>query len=288
MHKTNETLTGEANVVRVKLPNFWSNNPTTWFIQAEAQFQLARISVDSSKYYHVVASLPQDVAESVSDLLQDPPTTDMYKKLKTTLIDRHSLSIEARIRKLISGEEIGDKKPSDYFRTLQRVAGNSTTVGTDLLKKLWLGRLPNVISIALVPHKDDELDKVLKVSDQIWEAMQNSNVSAIQNHSNLQRQVIASVSSDEISQLRNEINELKKIITNRDSSVDRSRRRFRGRGRSDSRHRSKSNRRYIPDGPMCYYHFKFRERANKCDKPNCPFKSSFKSNANVSESSQKN
>ena len=33
---------------------------------------------------------------------------------------------------------MGDKKPSDYYRTLRRLAGSSTTVGDELLKKLWM------------------------------------------------------------------------------------------------------------------------------------------------------
>lgn len=264
----------EANAVRVKLPTFWSNNPITWFIQAEAQFSLGRITIDSSKYYHVVATLPQDVAESISDLLQNPPANNMYAKLKSTLIERHSLSIEARIKKLISGEEIGDKKPSEYFRTLQRLAGNSNTVGSDLLKKLWLGRLPSLISVALVPHKDEELSKVMKVADEIWEAMQSQNISVInQNQSSLQQRVASSVSNDELSNLRAEISELKRMVQRNNSNFGRSRDRFRGRDRSASRHRSHSRKRFNPKGSMCWYHFRFGSEATKCNKP-CSFRES--------------
>lgn len=274
----NNEQTVETNVVRVKLPTFWANNPITWFIQAEAQFTLAKITVESSKYYHVISTLPQDVAESVSDLLQNPPTQNMYKKLKETLIERHSLSVEARIKKLISGEEIGDRKPSDYFRTLQRLAGGNASVGTDLLKKLWLGRLPNVISVALIPHKEEDEDKILKVADQIWEAMQDSNVSTItRNQTSLQQQVVSQISNDELAQLRSEINELKKVVQSRSWDSDRSRDRFKDRNRSVSRNRSNSRKTYNPKGPMCWYHFKFGSRATKCSQP-CSYKVPFHQN----------
>lgn len=32
-----------------------------------------------------------------------------------------------------------------------------------LFRKIWQGSLSNLINIALVPHRDDDLDKVLKV-----------------------------------------------------------------------------------------------------------------------------
>ena len=62
-------------------------------------------------------------------------------------------------------------------------------------------------------------------------------------------------------------------------NLERSRSRVRGnqhdrnyRFRSTSKHRSKSNRR-TPESPdwLCYYHFKFRKRANKCAEP-CAWK----------------
>ena len=79
-------IPSEVNALIVKLPVFWSNNPRTWFIQAEAQFQLGKITADVSKYNYVVASLPQEIAESISDLLEKPPTAGLYDNLKKVLI----------------------------------------------------------------------------------------------------------------------------------------------------------------------------------------------------------
>lgn len=150
----NSSVPTDINALLVKLPVFWSSNPLTWFIQAEAQFSLGKITSDVSKYNYVVATLPQDIAESVSDILKSPPNADLYTNLKKVLIERYSLSLESRIQKLVSGEEIGDEKPSEFFRTLQRLAGHCGTVGNDLLKKLWMSRLPQIISVALIPQND--------------------------------------------------------------------------------------------------------------------------------------
>lgn len=125
----------EVSHINIKLPSFWPNSPSTWFIQAEAQFSLGRIKKDSNRYNYVVAALPQDVAESIVDILEAPPLTEKYEYLKKVLIERHSLSMERRIKKIITDEEMGDKKPSEFYRKLKQLAGSSGTVGVELIKK---------------------------------------------------------------------------------------------------------------------------------------------------------
>lgn len=265
----NQGIPTDINALIVKLPAFWANNPRTWFIQAEAQFALGKITADVSKYNYVVATLPEDIADSVSDILENPPSVDVYKNLKDALIDRHSLSLEARIKKLVSDEEMGDRKPSEYYRTLKRLAGSTSTVGEELLKKLWVSKLPQTISLALIPQKDDEVDKLTKLADSVWEAIKTANVSAVSTGS--------TPSNDD---LRGEINSLKAMIEKLsfDRSRGRSRNRSRDQYRSNNNHRSRSrSSRYNPNGKFCYYHFKFGEKAAKpCNKP-CSFKSAHSS-----------
>ena len=42
----------------VKLSPFWAESPLLWFVQAEAQFTINRISSDVNKYFHIVSALP--------------------------------------------------------------------------------------------------------------------------------------------------------------------------------------------------------------------------------------
>ena len=44
----------ETNAVAIKLPAFWAQQPEVWFLQAEAQFHIRKITDDTTKYYHVV------------------------------------------------------------------------------------------------------------------------------------------------------------------------------------------------------------------------------------------
>lgn len=78
----------EINKISIKLPVFWSNSPSTWFVQAEAQFALAQITSDLTRYNYIISSLPQDIAESVTDILENPPTKNLYNNLKNNLISR--------------------------------------------------------------------------------------------------------------------------------------------------------------------------------------------------------
>lgn len=275
--------------VSVKLPPFWTHSPAIWFVQAEAQFSLARITIDQSKYNYVVASLPQDVAESIADLLQAPPTSDSYKLIKDTLINRHSLSVEKRLKQLLSDESIGDRKPSEFFRALQRLAGTHK-FDDDLIRRIWCQRLPHLIKIALIPQKDETLTRILEVADQIWEAMATENISQMSLNTNsnfstvpsqpkqLHSNVYQSTSSasnyndNRYEKMESEIQEIKRMLGN--LNVKQRHSRSQSRSRSDRFHsRSSSRKRFDKNGSMCWYHFKFNDKAQKCIKP-CTFKSS--------------
>lgn len=246
----------------IKLPPFWVHSPATWFIQAEAQFSISRVTLDVTKYNHVIANLPQDIAESIMDQLSNPPKIDMYENIKKTLISRHSLSIEKRISKLISGEEMGDKKPSDFFRSLIALAGSSGTVGKDLIIKLWYNRIPNLINIALIPIKNMDFDHILETADQIWEASQVSgNISSLMSTE-------SKIENTRIIKLENEIHELKNMISNLNfNSQSRSRSRTPYRGRRFNRSRSSNDRSQNRQHKFCWYHFKFGNSARTCIAP---------------------
>lgn len=106
------TTDNDANVniarVSVKPKPFWKRNPTLWFMQIEAQFELAGITTDSTKFNHVLASVESDILNTVSDIITQPPSADKYATIKSRLIAAHSESEESKIRTLLQGIEIGD------------------------------------------------------------------------------------------------------------------------------------------------------------------------------------
>jgi len=58
--------------VSVKLPSFWTNSLEVWFLQAEAQFEVKRITASRTIDTHCVVALPQDVACRLLNLVFAP------------------------------------------------------------------------------------------------------------------------------------------------------------------------------------------------------------------------
>ena len=111
-----------------------------WFHQLEAQFISAGITQDSTKYGYVIANLDQKYVEEIEDILEEPPTERKYERVKTALIKRLSDSISRQIRKILEWEELDDRTPSRFLRHLRGMAGK--TVPEEIIKELWLSRLP--------------------------------------------------------------------------------------------------------------------------------------------------
>lgn len=264
--------TPPVHAVSLKLPQFWVNSPATWFVQAEAQFSISKITADKSRYYYVLAALPQEVIESIIDFVQTPPEENFYEGIKKLLVERHSLSEENRIERIISSEVLGDRKPSDFFRTLKRLAGG--TINDVLIRKLWLRRLPQAINLALISHNEMPISDVMTLADKIWEATKNVQLYAISPSD--------SSPPSNISKLQKEMKEIKLMLNKLTTQDSRSRQpnrsvRFRSssRSRTDSQARSSSRTR---DKDICWYHTKFGDKASKCTTP-CKYKSETASNS---------
>ena len=70
------SLSSHLYAVALKLPVFWPDSCESWFINAESQFHLKNITTSSTKFHHVVASLPQKEIDNVVDIIRNPPAAD--------------------------------------------------------------------------------------------------------------------------------------------------------------------------------------------------------------------
>ncbi|XP_038073042.1 uncharacterized protein LOC119741363 [Patiria miniata] len=116
-----------VSAVALKLPPYWPNDPVIWFAQVEAQFLTRGIKSELTKYSYVIASLQPSIAQEVRDLLVNPPADNPYSKLKEELIKRTSESERKRLQKLLTTEELGDKKPSQLLRTMEQPRTSAIT-----------------------------------------------------------------------------------------------------------------------------------------------------------------
>lgn len=129
-----------VNRVSVKVPPFWPEQPEIWFAQVEAQFGIARINSDNSKFNTVVAAIESGVLAQVSDAILNPPEDGKYNHLKACIIERYCDSEQKKIQKLISDIDLGDKRPTQLLNELRGLAKGK--INDDFLKTLWLQRLP--------------------------------------------------------------------------------------------------------------------------------------------------
>jgi hypothetical protein len=84
---TSSAIPAEISRVAVRLPPFWPERPAVWFTQAEAQFTLAGISSEQTKFCYVISQLDQRYASEVEDIITSPPKRDPYTKLRTNWRD---------------------------------------------------------------------------------------------------------------------------------------------------------------------------------------------------------
>lgn len=246
--------------VGIRIPPFWPEEPEIWFMQIEGQFQIAGITNDLTKFHYIVGQLDQQYLREVKDILAKPPTSNRYEKLKTELTKRLSASKEKKVQQLILHEELGDRKPSQFLRHLQSLAGRQVT--NDFLRTVWTSRLPGNIQTVLAAQPSAELETLADLADRVHDIVPSA-------------PQVASTSSDygskidamarEIAELRNQL----KNINVRDSS----RRHHSRSNRNDHRNpRSRSQSSYRKH-PNCWYHSKHGDKALKCIKP-CDYEKS--------------
>jgi hypothetical protein len=125
--------------VAVRLPPFWPERPALWFAQAEAQFELAGITSERTKYSYVISQLNHRYAAEVEDVITSPPERDQYTTLRAELVRRLSVSRDQRVRQLLMHEEMGDRKPSQFLPHLKSLAPDEPD---DFLRSIWSNRLP--------------------------------------------------------------------------------------------------------------------------------------------------
>ncbi|GFR23799.1 uncharacterized protein TNCT_603901 [Trichonephila clavata] len=242
-----------SEVNAVKIPVYNRSDSALWFVMCESTFALATpkpITESLTKYNYIVAHLPPDTASLVRDVLMHPDATDPYAQIKNELINRSGESSQQEIRKLLSGEELGSRKPSELLRNMKRRA-ESLNVDDKLMTELFLQRLPSSVQTILAAVSDLTLDKAADIADRIFEV----SPSPIETFSVSKEQSLESKLFREIEKLNQRIDRL---------SISRGRSPYRR--NKNSRETSISNKR---DFSIFWFHRRFGKkcRDEKCIKP---------------------
>jgi hypothetical protein len=114
----------------------------------------------------VVSQLNQQHAAEVEDLITSPPEQEPDDRLKAELVRRLFTSHEQRVRQLLSHEEIGDRKSSQFLRHLKSLAPD---VPDEFLRTIWASRLPQHVQAIIAGQNEGSLDSTSNLADRICE-----------------------------------------------------------------------------------------------------------------------
>ncbi|GFU31430.1 uncharacterized protein NPIL_147101 [Nephila pilipes] len=96
------------------------------------------------------------------NIILNPPAEKSDTALRTRLCSQYVNSEEQRLRGLISGMQLGDRKPSRLLLEMRGKAGNR--IAEELLKSLFLQRLPTHVQ-QILAISNDQLEKLAEMAD---------------------------------------------------------------------------------------------------------------------------
>ncbi|KAJ0171422.1 hypothetical protein K1T71_001178 [Dendrolimus kikuchii] len=250
--------TSDVFRVGVRLPPFWPENPAVWFAQVESHFALSGISDDKTRFHFVISQLEHRFAAEVTDIIVSPPANSKYDTLKTELVKRLCHSREKEVKQLLTHEEMGDRRPSQFLRHLRQLAGPE--VPEEFLKTIWTSRLPTHVQTAIASQPRADLSSLADLADTVLDIVS----------SNPQTAALSQSPGSTLDVLVKQVAELTRrvdALTHTRDNISRSRSASRESRRQRSQTRSMSNYKRFP---LCFYHAKFKEKARRCIKP-CDF-----------------
>ena len=161
--------------VSMKLPAFWPDAEEVWFVQADTQFAIRNVLVNKTKFYHMVAVLPQELASQFLNLIRNPPAGNPYKVLRECLKTLYMLNDYQRFEALVSLPLSGDQKPSHLMDKMLALLSDDYKPDF-ILRGLFLRRPPiNVRSHLLHKKVSDPRALALK-ADELYQSRISSSL----------------------------------------------------------------------------------------------------------------
>ncbi|XP_045477964.1 uncharacterized protein LOC123683107 [Harmonia axyridis] len=159
-------------LARLQIPAFTPEDPEVWFQQVEWTLEDFGLTDSLAKFRQVIKSLDGRYAKEVRDLIINPPAQKPYETLKEQLLQRLGKSQAQKTRQLLERVEIGDRKPSQFLRYLQQLAGDNAA--DEIVRALWMERinpLARASIAAQAAQPNVTLDDLAKTADCVMEAL---------------------------------------------------------------------------------------------------------------------
>lgn len=230
----------------------------TWFVHFESVLRIHGINgVD--RYDYLLASLPRAALQPLATIIKSPPEDDdtRYDWLKGQLEEAHGKTNRERLRQLLNGEKMGDRRPSHFLGYLRTLAPDS--VDDEIVKEVWFRELPSSTRKILAVTQTTSLTELANIADTIQrEAGSPQAISAVDAKPDLEPNL-----RDVMRVLNQIVREMQTPLFRRESRPDR------------IRARSATPKPKPPAQPpsttgFCFYHESFGKEAKKCRDP-CKF-----------------
>lgn len=279
--KHNEEETISAVSIQSRMIPFWREIPRAWFIQFEAVVDPLKTS-DDQKYRYLLQQLQATDLQHLTDILYNPPDKDKYQVLKNRLLAVYEKSEVKNFQKLVSGLELGDQTPSQLLRKMRELSSGMIT--EEGVKIEWLNQLPAQIRVVLSVNTEATLDTLSAMADKMLEYTERPTIAAVSSPTTSTATSSAQIDmitlANRIEKLSLEVAELRRR-DERTSTYHRHREPYRRPFHTRSRSRSKSTRGRRNSTPKpgdqdweCKYHFRFGDKAKRCESPCCRRKKS--------------
>ena len=154
----------------IKPVPFSDASPSVWFTILEAQFTVAGVTVDSTKFFHALAHLPVCVVSRISnDILQG----NSYDELKDAVVSHFEASKPELFDQLLKEKALVGR-PSDFLADIHKIA-QKVGVTDDLIRHRFQQAMPSQLRPVLATQQALTLDQLGKLADEILPLCKPSN-----------------------------------------------------------------------------------------------------------------
>ena len=232
-----------AATPNLQLPAFTPTDAAPWFQRVEALFRLRNVTASSKKADFVVGALPPEIFSMISRWLATRGSEAiLYEELKTEVILQCEPTPEEKSQKILEllRMPLGDQRPSAALRELRTLSSvlrpDGTSTELDLVRVLWMLRLPQDIRTMITNFADRTDSDLMKLAD------------SLRGTSRLSTPTAAAVANEPESADEDEHFAMA----------------------AQQRRPRSSNQRPVPDvsrRTLCYYHKRFGRDAKNCRSP---------------------
>ena len=274
------------------LPEFWDSDTAGFFEVCENLFEASGVTDETLSYRALFSSFSKlsSLLKHFSDLLPSSDTGHSYSTLKTRILDRLSKPSDQCLSDLLSLSNRSKLTVREYLTELRSTArghyDTNSPLLNDLLRRHILLSVDPTTRTFLTLHDDLPLDELAVLADKLLSAsarpsssalhQHTTNQSLAQTHSNINtppQHIINEIFDHRINSLQESFSSVNELSSHQ-------------RPTHESLHTTTSTSNQYTEPPIhpprapssrdndntcCYHHYRFGERAFKCEGGPCPF-----------------